>query len=353
MDIKSFKQKFDPVLKNTLDARVEEYKKMTRDKFLRDMVAYPRELLLAGGKRIRPYMAYLMYKSEGGKKEEELLEFLVGIEIFHMFCLVHDDIIDRAHERHGLLPMHKYIVSYLKDEKRQGDHGHVGGGLAMLTGDLLYNWANSIIECNRFFGEKELSRVRVLYTQMVAQVILGEMLDVDMTTRRQVEVKYINEKMLLKTAKYSFVSPMQIGVALAGGSESHQKFCEDFGGALGVAFQIQDDLFDIMQDPDVLGKSVFSDIKENVHTLFTWYIFENGTATQKRTLDSLMGSAVPVKDYDRVRKLFKDSGAIEYGTKEMNKLFKKAHKMLGESHVKGTERKDLSNLLDYIESRSF
>jgi len=353
MDIKSFKTEFDPILKKTLDARIDEYKNMTRDSFLRDIIAYPRELLMAGGKRIRPYMAYLMFEEGGSKTTKELMEFLVGIEIFHMFALIHDDIVNRSHERHGILTMHKYIVSALKKEKRQGEHGQVAGGLAMLSGDLLYSWAGDIILNNTHFDKKDMHRVRSVYTNMVAQVLLGEMLDVDMTTRRQVDLKLINEKMFLKTAKYTFVSPMQLGVALAGGSKKREDFCEEFGSALGVAFQIQDDLLDFTQSEAVLKKSVFNNIRENVHTIFSWYIFEHGTVAQKRTLDGLMGFAVSEDDHKRVRALFKDSGAINYGIKEMSKLFKKARKALDGSDLKNQPRQELSNLLDYIESRSF
>ena len=66
-----------------------------------------------------------------------------------------------------------------------------------------------------------------------------------------------------------------------------------------------------------------------------------------------MGFAVSEDDHKRVRALFKDSGAINYGIKEMSKLFKKARKALDGSDLKNQPRQELSNLLDYIESRSF
>lgn len=351
MDITSFKKEFDVVLKQELAARAKNIKALIKDSFVVDAALYPHELLLAGGKRIRPYLAYLMYRAGGGKKQKELLKLLTGLEVFHMFCLVHDDIADRAFVRHSLSPTHKYIVAQLKKESRSGDHGHMANSTAMLSGDLLFGYAYNKICMGEAFPEKHMKKVREHYNAMVERVILGEMLDVDTTTRRQVDRKTIQEKTYNKSAHYTFVSPLLLGLSYAGAKPASEKFCLEFGEALGMAFQIQDDYLDLTASSEQLHKPVLGDLRENVHTLFTWYIFEHGSSKDKKELDSLMGSSIEEADQAGVLDLFERTGALAYGQGEMEKCFKKARTVLKNSRLSVRDKEDFADLISYIEKR--
>lgn len=353
MEITAFKKEFDGVLKESLDFYIKDLRRFTKDKFVLDVAQYPRDLMMVGGKRIRPYISYLMYKVAGGKKDKEFLKFIVGLEVFHMFALVHDDIIDRAYEQRGKLTAHKYVVTKLKKESRRGDHGHMANGLAMLVGDLLYLWSADIMMNTSGFEDEALKKVRNLYREMSMSAIIGEMIEVDITTRRRVEEKVVMDKMLLKTGEYSFVTPLLTGLAL-GNSNSvvYEKFCRDFGSALGTAFQIQDDYLDLTGTAEALKKAVFTDLRESVHTVFTCYIFEHGKAEDKAELDALMGSAVNDSDDARVRRLFERTGSFDYGRKLMNKYFKKTQKVISDSTLPPKHKLELKELVEYIETRN-
>ena len=351
MDIRAFKTHFDPYLKEALVAYERDIKAGIKDLFIRDIATYSNKLLLAGGKRVRPYIAYLMYTATGGNKKKSFLKLIVGLEIYHMFCLVHDDIIDRSATRHGIMTAHKYATAQIKKGARAGDHGHVANGQAMLLGDLQFGLAHDLVCNSTDFNEKAMRSVRKYYADMVRQIILGEMLDVDMAVRERVPEKTIMQKMEKKTAQYTFVHPLLIGLALSGGSKKYEDFCREFGMALGIAYQIQDDLMDLTFSSEATQKPAFGDIEAHVHTLFTGYIFEHGSPKEKKELSNLMGSTISPEDYQKVRDLFERSGSLEYGNKVMRRYFKKARNKLAGAGLKKADQASFEALIDFIEHR--
>ncbi len=271
-DLEIFKEKFCPYLKDYLNKKILDIKKYTRNKSVIDYINYAKKITLINGKRIRPYIAYLMYESLGGKNMKNALKLLVSLEIFHSFGLMHDDIIDKGTFRHGTLTTHIYITNKLKKEKRQGDLIYIGNSQAILLGDILFSWAMEGLNTNTDFNPKIISKVIKLFYQMADEVIVGQMLDVDITTRHKVSKELIDEKIRLKTAGYSFIKPLQIGASLAGGETNEvEKFCKEFGLAMGVSFQAQDDLMDIISTDEQLQKTTSSDQSQHQHTYFTFF----------------------------------------------------------------------------------
>ncbi|KAA0205650.1 hypothetical protein EDM68_04930 [Candidatus Uhrbacteria bacterium] len=193
MRLPEFKKRFDKVLARFLDRKMREMRGLVRDAYIRSVIEHARTLSIAGGKRIRPYLAYTMYRAAGGRSER-IIDTLVGLELFHAFALVHDDVMDRGTSRHGVATANKKF----------------GDAQAILVGDLLFNWAWEILAP---------TSARAIFAKMVDEVIAGQMLDVDAVRRSRVTDAFIEEKMRLKTAMYSFVRPMQFGVSLAGNME--------------------------------------------------------------------------------------------------------------------------------------
>lgn len=271
-DIELFKKKFDPYIRKSLDKKIREVEKHTKDYLILDYIRYIKTIVLSGGKRIRPYIAHLMYEALGGKEKQKAFQFLVSLELFHSFCLVHDDIMDKASLRHGTKTVHKYIINNLQKEKTIHDISHTGNSQAILIGDLLFSWSQEILNINKEFNQEIIDRIKVLFYEMVDEVTVGQMIDVDITTRKKVSKELIDEKTRLKTAGYSFIKPLQIGAALAGKETKEiEKFCKEFGLRMGIAFQTQDDLLDITLNDKQLQKTTFSDSSQNQHTYFTYF----------------------------------------------------------------------------------
>lgn len=327
MRVQAFKQRFDKALVRVLDRKVREMHSLTNDTVVRSVVAHARTLATAGGKRIRPYLAYTVYRAAGGRSER-VIDTLVGLELFHVFALVHDDIMDRGETRHGVATAHMKF----------------GDAQAILVGDLLFNWASELIAS---------SRGQPIFAKMVDEVILGQMLDVDAVQRDKVTDRFIDDKMRLKTASYSFIRPMQFGVSLAGNTKQEprmMKFCERFGLPLGLAFQIQDDLFDLTGSSRHLGKSVMNDVKEGQKTVFTQYASRD--PKNRALLNRMKGKKLTASDQKRLKRMFEESGAIEYGIEMMETLFDQAERALVVSGFSKRRQVPFFQIIEYIRSRT-
>jgi geranylgeranyl diphosphate synthase type I len=145
-DLKEFKKTFDPILKQYLDKKIEIFSQKVSDPFILDIVAYSQKLIQSGGKRIRPFIAYLMYKALGGKEIDKALELFISLELFHNFALIHDDVMDKDSTRHGVQTVHEYVKGKLEKEDRNGDLSHIGNSQAILLGDILLVWAFSVFD---------------------------------------------------------------------------------------------------------------------------------------------------------------------------------------------------------------
>jgi len=353
MKIQAFKTRFDPILLDALKARIDAYSQRCPDVFLGDMNRNLNTLMASGGKRVRPYIASAVYEMLGGEVTPAILELFASLEFFHLFALIHDDIIDHGSERHGVATLHRFIQDHLVEQNRKGDLEHISRGQAMLLGDFLHACAHRQLQTTASITSVRRKRLQEEFAHMVEEVMLGEALDVDMTTRSEVTADLIKQKMYLKTASYTFVRPMRMGVILAGGSKKLMRFCEDFGKYLGLAFQIQDDLLDLTASAETIHKTVFSDLREHQHTVFTQYIFEKGSQAEREALRSLLGSPVSEKDRARVEELFHKSGAIEYGRALMTKYFEKAEASLKKLPLEDARKQPLEELLAYIRRRAY
>ncbi|MDO8583341.1 MAG: polyprenyl synthetase family protein [bacterium] len=237
-DLELFKKEFDILLKNFLDEKIQCLHNYTKEKFVIDYVNHANKITLNGGKRVRPFIAYLSYLSFGGKEKEKIIKLLISLEIFHSFALIHDDIMDEETLRHNVITSHLYVANELK-KRGVKNYKHMGNSQAILLGDLFFNWAAEIINLN-----SDLT-VRKLFLEMAEGTIIGQMLDVESKSRKNITEDLIYEINYLKTAKYTFIYPLSIGASLAGNLTSDiKKFCENLGLNLGIAFQAQDDIFD-------------------------------------------------------------------------------------------------------------
>lgn len=351
LDLSAFQQRFQAPLDRFLAEKTQSCALSEATPSLRLMCDYPCRMAAARGKRVRPYMAYLMYRALGGQEDDKALRLLVSLELFHLFCLVHDDIIDNGTERHGLPTVQNAMAAQLRGQKFARDAERIGQAQALLLGDMLFGWAQEAFHANRDFEGSALHAAQRYFSRMVDEVVLGEMLDVDMMARESVTFAAIEQKMLLKTASYTFIRPMQIGAALAGRGVAAEKFCHEFGLAVGLAFQIQDDMLDITGTPETTHKTLFSDLREAQHTYFTQYVFECGTAAQREQLLALLGADLISDDRQRVVSLFEASGALAQGRADIARHLTRARTLLSHSPVPPRHRGAFENLLSMMQNR--
>lgn len=350
-DIASFRPVFDEALTSFLVSKRHSFDAYELGPFLTDVIAHPERIVRAGGKRVRPYVALLMYRAGGGHDYMEALSTLVSLEVFHNFCLMHDDIIDRGTERHGLPTSHVYTEGRLTQKKRRGDAAQLGQGFALLLGDLMFAWAYEAFNASCLPRDR-IEAARQAFSKMINEVVIGQIIDVDVMTRDRVTSPLIERKMRLKTASYTFVRPMQVGLNLAADDPRLSDFCEQFGTSVGLGFQIQDDLLDITAEPEVATKTLFADLREHQHTFFTQHIFERGTKSQQTYLRRIFGSDITMEQRDEVLALFEDSGALKAGRTAIGSHFAEAERLLASAEIDEIVKLQLASLLDYIKHRS-
>jgi len=350
--LRTFQKSFQHVLDAEVERAVRRSRAVTSNATILGIIAHAARIVRQDGKRLRPYLANFMYRAAGGKRNADALRLSVALELFHAFALIHDDVMDRGKTRHGLTTVHLEVAKRLRAEKRAGDASRVGESQAILAGDLMLTWALGVFEEDVRISSDRVAAARRVFHAMSEEVIVGQMLDVDLSTRRSASLRNITEKMLHKTAGYSFVKPLQFGAALAGQSRRLWPWCKDFGSAIGLAFQIQDDLLDLTATSAQSHKTAFSDLTERQQTIFTQYIADHGTPKQRAELGRMFGRPLTERDRPRINKLFSESGALAHGESRIRRLLARAETALNASPLSASAKREGSDLIAAIRSRS-
>lgn len=353
MNLPKFKEKFEPLFDAYLKERLKEMDSRLSDTFLKSIMTQAARIARKGGKRARPFLAYSMYKISGGKSEEIGMRIAVGIELFHMFCLIHDDITDRGKVRHGEQTIHEFVYAHMKKEKRHGDLMHVAESQAMLAGDLVYSWAYERIAGLRGVSEDTHREALGVFIDAMQDVVAGQMIDVDITTREDVPLALLTKKMELKTASYTFVRPLELGAVLAGASQEVRTFCHTFGMAVGVAFQLQDDLLDIIGTQKQLGKMPLGDIREGQHTPISHDAFKRASHEDKKTLTRLFGAGkLSQDDVKKIKRIFIETGSLQRTQDRIAKGFTTGRSLLATIEIPEKGKEVLEGLLRMLEHRT-
>lgn len=227
-------------------------KESTEYKSLSEASAYS---LSAGGKRIRPMLAYEFCRACGGQKKDAVPAAL-AIEMIHTFSLIHDDLpcMDDDDLRRGKPSCHKAY----------------GEATALLAGDALTIKAFDVLASSHLEPIKVKNMIRVL-SDCSYKMIGGQVLDIGGDTE--------DTELLLKMYSYKtsqlIAAACLMGCIAAGADEEKQKAAYNYAYSLGLAFQIIDDILDVTSDKETLGKPVGSDEKQNKNTTVTLMGLEN------------------------------------------------------------------------------
>ena len=202
-----------------------------------------RYMIDCGGKRLRPRLCLIVYSLFKDELNDEILQPAAGLEVFHTFTLIHDDIMDKADVRRGVPTVYKKW-----DENT-----------AILSGDVMS------IESYRMIAKAPaaaLPAVLALFSDTAAQVCEGQQYDMDFEDLPQVPMEDYLKMVGLKTAVLIACSA-KMGALIAGASAREADLLYKFGYDLGLAFQIADDWLDTYGDPAVFGKAIGGDILNN------------------------------------------------------------------------------------------
>lgn len=347
-DLSAYKKQFDRRLTAFFNSRLKTYHGIGKETLVPDYIDQAQRIALAGGKRFRPYLATLAYETFGGKTSKDITAAGLAIEIFHLFALIHDDIMDQGSFRHGLPTTHTYVLKSLQSKKRIGDLVRTADSQAILVGDLALAWSMELMTLADRVGGKMRPLALEAFYKTLDEVVVGQMIEVDVTTRQAITLEELEHKHLYKSARYSFVGPIRIGARLATHSTNRDGFAERFGAALGMGFQIQDDLLDVASDST---KGILTDLVQRQHTYLTYYVLERAQSKYKKFLLQHFGRPDVAVDAKKIVEMYQASGAVAFAQAEAKKRFSQARHLLANGPVPKAYQAYWQAIIDIIEVR--
>lgn len=248
-------------------------------------------ILKSSGKRLRPLLVLYAAKASGGEYSR-VYNAALAVELLHNFTLVHDDIMDKADLRRSKETLHKKY----------------GLNTAILAGDSLLSVAYELLlkDCNI-----NAKRALGAFTTGLIEVCEGQSLDTDYETRKSVS---LDEYIVMITKKTAMMLKMccELGAILVDAKPGYVKALSNYGLNLGIAFQIQDDLLDIIGDETKFGKKVGGDLIEGKKTYLFLKALEKAKGKDKSDLIKVINNkGIARSEVDYYRSIYQKLGVLD------------------------------------------
>ena len=350
--LESFRERINPILREHFDTVIAETAK--EDELVAGALTEVRDIILAGGKRLRAAMMCAGYFAAGGTDEDRILRASMSIELVHAFLLIHDDVIDRDDLRHGRESLHARYARYGTNVfERTEDADHFGDSIAIILGDMVSALGNDLIFTSGFSHEHVFRALSELQ-KIVSFTVIGQAMDLSFQFRKGISRADVLRMYEYKTAKYTVEGPLILGSLLAGADEGRTGLLSRYAVPTGVAFQIRDDILGAFGTEDKIGKPVGSDIEEGKRTLPVLFAMENATRSEQAELQAILRKGVlETGDLERFRSILRDSGALDLSTDSMVQLVEEAKRSIVSAGVPDDAKGFLVSVADYISERNF
>jgi geranylgeranyl diphosphate synthase type I len=266
------------------------------DPVLAEVTDEIRGLVDAGGKRLRPAFVYWGHRAAGASHDDAVLRPAAAVELLHTFALLHDDVMDRSATRRGRPSAYAAFADRHRATDRLGDADWFGCSAAILAGDLTYVWADELFDATDLPADA-VARGRAVFTTLRREVIAGQHLDLVLAADPQAHEDGARTVALLKSARYTVTRPLELGAALAPDGAAVAPALAAYGDAVGVAFQMRDDILGVFGDPAVTGKSWLDDLREGKRTVLVLRALRLADARQRALLEGCLGD--PTLDEER------------------------------------------------------
>lgn len=305
-------------LKESLDA-VEEKLRRVVESDVDVLNDASHHIISSGGKRIRPRLIFLSYLAAGGKDTSQVVSLAAAVELVHTATLVHDDINDHSLTRRGKITV----------------HARWGRTFALLTGDYLFA---KVYEMMAPYG----AHLNTLMADATVQLVEGETLQAAAAKSGQMDRETYKEIITRKTASL-FQAAAEMGALLGGGDDDVVDALRDYGHYLGLAFQIVDDILDIVGDPEKMGKPVGADIVKGAGAM----ALKNGRGSGHAEIGVAEAELDPMQ---QMMLQLRESGAVEVAQEEAEEMAIRARQALYQL-PNSPAREQLDDLIDMVLER--
>ena len=316
------------------------------DPVMQEPLEYLRDLVHAGGKRLRPAFCYWAFVGAGGSPDDAaVVDAGAALELLHTFALIHDDVMDGSATRRGTAAVHAHFERRHEAEGLRGEGRRFGEGVAILVGDLTFVYADQLLAG----ASREAWEV---FDELRLEVNVGQYLDLVATARADHSRSTAERIARYKSAKYTVERPLHLGAALAESLGRLQEPLTAFGVPLGDAFQLRDDLLGAFGDPDAIGKPVGDDLREGKPTALIALARERGDAGQVRLLDERLGRRdLTQSDVAEIQAVLVETGAREEVERQVKLLVEEALAALRTIEITPEARDRLAELAEFVAGR--
>ncbi len=276
-----------------------------------------RHILTSGGKHLRPHIAFLAYMAVGGEDLADAVPLAAAVEMVHTATLVHDDINDHSLLRRG----------------RPSVHARWGRTFALLAGDYLFA---KVYQLMAPYG----SNFNVIMANACCELVEGETLQAVAAKAGEIDRETYKRIVSLKTASL-FEASARMGAMMGGGQAVMVDALADYAYNLGIAFQVVDDILDVVGDPAVLGKPIGADLSQGRGAF---------VAQSERAILTLQPGrdVVAADENDPIQKMMaklRTSGAIELARLQAEEMVDRARRAL--DHIPPSPARDELEALTY------
>jgi len=325
----------------------------------------------SGGKMLRGVLANMGYYICGGKERIDYSdELALSLEVFQSSILIHDDLLDHGKTRRGKETAHVRIFNEfnISNAKVLEDSPDVMkdlvSGVSVALGYVgLYVAYQKLLKA--YSDNENLIRLLKEYNNMVIKTVEGGIMDVVIPFseryKDQIPVEspipqdpfvVIENLATLKTAYYTTMGPIVLGMILAGATDDQTAKVADIMLDTGLAFQIQDDLLGIYADWEVLGKDVGADVAEYKQTFLYAYVKKTNEAALKELNKYYGDDSIDLSGVKRVQEIFNETGAYKFAHDKMEFHYARAKENLSKIDFLDDEGKELIlGFIEYLEQR--
>ncbi|WKX70388.1 polyprenyl synthetase family protein [Streptomyces sp. XD-27] len=274
------------------------------------------DMVTSGGKRLRPSFCVTAYLAAGGDpRSAEAVDAAAALELLHTSALLHDDVFDASELRRGEPTAHIRQAALHRERGWHGDGQRYGESVAVLAGDLALVYAERLMSSCSAEGRRT-------WGELCTELMVGQFLDVRAAARFRPDAGLARWIALFKSGRYTVSRPLAVGGSLAQAPAELLAAFEEYGLALGEAFQLRDDLLDAFGSSEVTGKPARLDFKQHKMTLLMSFALSDEPEVR-----ALVGDDLPGTDPDALHALLIRTGIrdrVEAVIEERLKVAKEA-----------------------------
>jgi len=268
------------------------------------IVGVTEHLLGRRGKRLRPALVFLTARATGNFPPGALLAGM-AIELIHTATLLHDDVVDESSTRRGQASVNSKWSNLV----------------SVLMGDYLFSKAFHLLV------SVDSPRLMASVSNATEQVSLGELVEIQESHNFEIDESGYLYIIRAKTASL-FAAACEAGAILGGSSDPLRQSLREFGGEIGTAFQISDDMLDLVGSQDKTGKTAGNDIKEGRVTLPVIFALKQAPEARRREMLKLLDNGSGCEHFEAVRQFVTEMGGLDYARERAMRIESQARRHL-------------------------